>query len=540
MKRRRNLVSTDPVSQSRRRLLKTAVWATQLSVTCGAIELLQGCARESVERETVEHVRELGARAAVGRIQQGDMGAESYASQLLEQYNAHKDLNAVVTLDEARVLEGARAIDQARARGDRLGPLSGLPFVVKDQIDVAGYPTTAGNAALKGYVPTRSAPVVDTMIKNGGVVFAKTNLPDMVVGGNLMAAAASSNRFFGSVRNPYDPTHIPGGSSGGTAAAIAARMVPAGLGEDTGGSVRFPAAFCGLAGLRPSTFTPMNVVSSDCAPKRYPDAGIVPPPGLLETIGPMARTVADVAFLDTVITGESVPPTNLSDVRIGIPRADYWDNELIDDGLADTIKMAFSRLRDAGAQLIEIDFRSILQLDEGNRLGAAARMPRGDLGEWLAENLPGVTPEDVYAPGDVPTNAAGQSQLSTEERVEILQTAASFYADVFQSNGLTAIAFPTIPIPPPPMDPDGEKVGRKTLVNGKLVDLIAAIIPNIFFGPRLGAPGLVIPAGLTSGLPVGLELEGLPGDDSRLLGLGIAVENVLGPIPPPALVQGAA
>ncbi len=536
MKPGKNSVPPDPVNQSRRRLLKTAAWATSLSVTGGVMQLLQGCAPESVESEPVQDVLELGARAAVGHIQQGDMTAESYASLLLEQYNAHKDLNAVVTIDEARVLEAARAVDQARTRGDELGLLSGLPFVVKDQIDVAGYPTTAGNAALKGYVPVRSAPVVDAMVKNGGIVFAKTNLPDMVVGGNLLAAASSANPFFGTVRNPYDPGRIPGGSSGGTAAAIAARMVPAGLGEDTGGSVRFPSAFCGLAGLRPSTFTAMNVESRDRVPKRYSGDGIIPPPGLLETIGPMARTVADVAFLDTIITGEPVPPTELSQVRLGIPRADYWDSELIDQGLAATMQAAFSKLRDAGLELVEIDFQSILQLDEGGRLSDAARLPRSDLGEWLAENLPGVTIEDVYAGRDMPTRR--EAQLSTEERVEILTTAASFYEDVFETNGLAAIAFPTIPIPAPPIDPDTAMAVEETLVNGKMVDVIAPIVMNIFFGPRLGAPGLAIPAGLTSGLPVGLELEGLPGDDSRLLGLGIAVENVLGPIPPPPLAQG--
>ena len=103
--------------------------------------------------------------------------------------------------------------------------------------------------------------VVERLLSAGGIMFAKTNLPDIVAGGNLMAAAASNNRFFGNVRNPYDFTCIPGGSSGGTAAAIAARMVPAGIGEDTGGSVRFPAAYCGIAGLRPSTFTTENALS---------------------------------------------------------------------------------------------------------------------------------------------------------------------------------------------------------------------------------------------------------------------------------------
>ena len=146
--------------------------------------------------------------------------------------------------------------------------------------------------------------------------------------------------------------------------------------------------------------------------------------------------------------------------------------------------------------------------------------------------------EEVYAGRARRTqNPDQQPQLSTEERAKILTEAGRLYADVFQSNGLIAIAFPTIPIPAPLINPNGETVGQKTLVNGKLVDSIAAMIPNIFFGPRLGVPGLVLPAGLTAGLPVGLEFEGLPGADSRLLGLGIAVEKVLGPIPPPALLQ---
>ena len=539
MKRKKSSESFDPPSPSRRSLLKTAAWAGSLSVTGGAVGLLGGCTRVPPEPVSKEDLTALGAEAAIARIQQGEMTAEYYVGELLSQYHAHEDLNAVVTIDEARVLEDARAVDHARARGDQLGPLSGLPFVVKDQIDVAGYPTTSGNAALMGYVPDHSAAVVDTMIRNGGVVFAKTNLPDMIAGGNLMAAAASSNRFFGAVRNPYDTTRIPGGSSGGTGAALAARMVPAGLGEDTGGSVRFPAAFCGIAGLRPSTYTPTNLVPETGTPKRYPDAGIVPPPRLLETIGPMARTVADVAFLDAVITGETVPSVSLADVRIGIPRPDYWDNELIDNGLTETMLAAFSRLRDAGAELVEIDFKAILQLDEGGRLSDAVRMPRSDFSQWLSENLPGVTLEEVYAPRAVP--AGGRApQLSLEERVEIATAAASYYRGVFASSGILAVAFPTIPIPAPPINPDGERVGQTTMVNGKLVDEIEAIVPNLRFGPRLGAPGLVIPAGLTSGLPVGLELEGLPGDDSRLLGLGIAVEDALGPIPPPNLLQDGA
>ena len=149
--------------------------------------------------------------------------------------------------------------------------------------------------------------------------------------------------------------------------------------------------------------------------------------------------------------------------------------------------------------------------------------------------------EEVYAGRETRTanrQAPPPPQVTPEQRLEMLNSAAALYADVFQSNRLIAIAFPTIPIPAPPINPAGEVVGQKTTVNGKEVDQIAAMTPNISFGPRLGAPGLALPAGLTRGLPVGLEFEGLPGADSRLLGLGIAVENVLGPIPPPALVRG--
>lgn len=508
---------------SRRNLLKTAAWATPLYLTRGKMPLPQGR----------DDVIELGARAAVEHIQKGDMKAEAYASQLLKRYNANKDLNSVITIDEARVLQDARAIDQARARGERLGPLSGLPFIVKDQINVAGYPATAGHELLKGYVPKQDATVVGTMIKAGGVVFAKANCNSMIgsIGGNV----TSSNPYFGFVRNPYDRTRIPGGSSGGTGAAIAARIVPAGLGEDTGGSVRIPAALCGIAGLRPSTFTLENAIAGT-ARKRYPDFGIIPTPWLLETIGPMARTVADVAFLDTVITGEAVPQTNLRNVRIGIPRADYWQSRVFDPGVEKTTREAFSKLREAGAQLIEVDFNALLKF-ETELIGALVRPNTNSLAEWLAENAPGVTVEAVnrlrnsYPTAAPPANAA--PPLSPQERKQILTKTKQQYESVFQSNGIAALACPTIPCPAPLINVNGDTPGQKIRVNGQWVDEATFIWSMVFWSARVGAPSLSVPAGLTSGLPVGLLLTGEAGGDSRILGLGIAMENILGPMPSP-------
>ena len=196
---------------------------------------------------------------------------------------------------------------------------------------------------------------------------------------------------------------------------------------------------------------------------------------------------------------------------------------------------AFAKLRDAGATLVEIDFEGIVN-SAGDSLDAALRQLEDpvSLAEWLAQNLPGVTLEDVYSDGAIP---AGRQlpELSDAERIEIVSTAAHRYADAFKSTGIVAIAFPTIPIPPSPINLSGETLSQMTMVNGKLINEIDAIVKNIFWGSRLGAPGLNIPAGLTRGLPVGFGVEGLPGDDSRLLGLGIEIEDVLGPIAPPTL-----
>lgn len=476
----------------------------------------------------------LTTRAAAQRIRNGELKAEDYAARLLAHADRHKELNAWVTLDRARVLEEARAVDQARARGESLKPLAGVPFAVKDQIDAAGYPTTAGNGALKKYVAKQSAAVVRKLTDAGGIVFGKTTCPDMTGGGHLMMSATSHSRFFGKVRNPYNLAHGPGGSSGGNAVAIAARIVPCGIGEDTGGSVRFPAAFCGIAGLRPSTYTAENALGAH-EPKRYSDAGIVPPPGFRETFGPMARTVADCAFLDELITAEPTPVVNLRDIRLGIPHAAYWDNEFVDAGVATVMRDCFGKLRAAGARLVEVDFESLTRT--GATLDPAIRHfeKPGDFEGWLKANTTGITFADVYA-GVQPPAPRAPSQLTDVQARSAIIDALQAYAVMFKDNDIVAILSPTMTVPAPPLAPGVEAIDQRVTVNGRPLTEVEVIIKNIFWGPRLGVPGLNVPAGLTRGLPVGLALESLPGFDSRVLGLGIAVENVLGPLPPPPLL----
>jgi Asp-tRNA(Asn)/Glu-tRNA(Gln) amidotransferase A subunit family amidase len=190
-------------------------------------------------------------------------------------------------VDEARLLEDAREIDRVRATGAQLGPLAGLPIILKDNINTVGFPTTAGTPFLKGYRPKTDAPLADMLFKEGAILFAKSNMHELAAGGT------SANPTFGYVKNPYDLSHIPGGSSGGTAAALAARIVPLGIGTDTGGSVRGPAHYCGIAGLRPS---------NPRTNKPYPVEGIVPRALAFDVPGPMARNVADVALVHSAIT----------------------------------------------------------------------------------------------------------------------------------------------------------------------------------------------------------------------------------------------
>jgi indoleacetamide hydrolase len=487
----------------------------------------------------------LGAREAVARIAAGDITAEAYAGQLLKQYDAHKDLNVANAIDPARVVEAARAVDRLRARGAKLGAAAGLPFAVKDQIAVAGYPATGGNGALKGYIPKKHAHVVERLVAAGAIPFCMTSLPDMNVVDGLMHQISAHSESFGAVRNPYDPTRIPGGSSGGNGAILAARIVPAALGLDTNGSIRLPSAFCGVAGLRPSTYTIQNAINGTSR-KRYSDDGLVIPPARrLDTIGPMARTVSDLAFLDTIITGEPVPAVDLRAARIAVPRPSYWERDDVDPGVADVIRRAFAALRDAGCTLVELDFDAEVRSIVGTIFqptpasiyagdGMNAPQPTSlTMERWLRENAPDVTVAQMYR--GRPIRDAKRSFPPAEEQITALENAAERYLAVYRSHNVHAIAFPTVPIVAPPLRPGGPKepLGELMTIKGKQIEEGRLVAQNIFIAPRLGAPALSIPVGLSQGLPVGLELDALPGNDRDLLGLGIAVQAILGQIPAP-------
>jgi indoleacetamide hydrolase len=531
------------IDLSRRRLLQAAASTALMRMGAGALPVLQGCSRSVGQTPAQEDLLSLNARAVVERIRRGELGAEAYLARLISQCKAHAKLNAIAALDEARVLEAARTIDKARRRGEKLGLAAGLPFTVKDQISVVNYAATSGNEGLKHYRPPRNAMAVAALAKQGAIAYAKNTCADMLYFDGFMAQGSSYSTLFGTVHNPYDPTRIAGGSSGGSAVAVAARMTPAALALDTNGSVRIPAALCGVAGLRPSTYTSENAVRGTNR-KRYPDDGLVLP-GPLDTIGPIARSVADVAFLDTLITGEATWHADAHALRIGIPRSDYWAHEWVDAGLARAVQAAFSKLRDAGAQLVEFDydalkalFGEILAPSPVSRsiAGLQARPGPEDYARWLRENFREATVEQIYHGRPRPPAPAGPGGVepSIEQRTELIKAALRAYEDVFHSNGIDAIAVPTVPVPAIALNPEDPTGLWMIEVNGKTMSVGNVLARGTFLAPRVGAPSLTLPVGLSQGLPIGLQLDALPGADSKLLGIGMAVEEVIGPIPAPS------
>ncbi len=225
-----------------------------------ALTLLAGCA--SRMSGTAPNIDTLTAAEAAAGVCAGRWRSEDLVAAYVARAKARPELNAFVTLDEAGATAAARAIDGRRTSGSACRPLEGVPVVVKDNIHVAGLPSTAGTAALRSFVPSADAPVVQRLRDAGAVVLGKTNLHELAFGITGFNPTFTTGPAPG-VRNAYDSSLMAGGSSSGTGAALGARMAPAGLGTDTGGSVRIPCALNGCAGLRPTI-------------GRYPQDGLVP------------------------------------------------------------------------------------------------------------------------------------------------------------------------------------------------------------------------------------------------------------------------
>lgn len=478
--------------------------------------------------EKDKHVTESGSLSdlsslalgdAARKIFDGDLTALEYAEALIKRTEEQASLNAYISFDADRLRDAAKAADAI----DRKGVLNGIPLAIKDNIDVAGWGTTAGTGALKDYRPDNTAPAMDRLLETGAIVSGKTNMHELAFG------VTSANDVFGVVRNPYDLNAIPGGSSGGTAAAVAARMVPAGLGTDTGGSCRIPPALCGVVGFRPTM-------------GRYPAEGVVNISHTRDTVGPIARTVEDIQLLDQIMADEYALVADMpgpGGIKIGVPRGYFWDD--LDPEVARVSEAALEKIAKLGFQLVEIDIPNIAELTGKVGFPIVLYEALEDIQDYLAKSGSPLTLEDIVNGAgsqdvrEVFAAAMGEMGVPEEAYLQALNVdrpkLQATYASYFKEHDVAAVVFPTTPLPARPMEE-----GYQVMHNGELAPIFPTYIRNTDPGSNAGIPGITIPSGMTGdGLPVGLALDGPAGSDPVLLVIAGWFEEVVGPLPPPGV-----
>src|SRR3954452_11368982 len=461
---------------------------------------------------------------AVADLRAGKITSTALTTEALARATANADLNAFVTLDEAGALKAAAAFD---ANDNKDKPLGGVPVVIKDNIEVAGLPCSAGTPALQHYVPRADAPVVAKLRAAGAVIIGKTSMHELAFGISGYNTAFKTGAEFG-VRNAYDRTLIAGGSSSGTGAAIGARIVAGGLGTDTGGSVRVPAALNGCASLRPTI-------------GRYPQAGIAPISHTRDTAGPMAATAADVALLDRVIAGgDAVQAADLRLVRIGIVKTMLSNLDADTDA---AFQAALTKMKAQDVTVIEIEMPQLAELNGQVSFPVVLYEAYDDMVAYLRHTGTGlsiaalaveissadvkgtydglVIPRKLPAPDGTLVDAKPIYDAAINSARPALQ---ALYSRTFADNRLDAIAFPTTPRVAIASNPDSSSLEN-----------FALFIQNTDPGSNAGIPGIQIPIalGARSKLPIGLELDGPAGSDRRLLAVGMALDAVFGRLPPP-------
>ena len=433
----------------------------------------------------------------------------------------HAALNAVVTADPERALERARALDDARARGESLGPLGGLPMTVKDTLDVAGMAASSGLPELRRRM-VEDAAAVSHARRAGAVIWGKTNVPVMA------ADWQSYNRLYGVSNNPWDLARTPGGSSGGAAAALAAGVTPLEIGSDIGGSLRVPASFCGVFSHKPTW-------------GMVPQRGHVPPsPGSfverdLNVVGPMARSARDLRLLLSVIEAgplaAKAPPADLTETKIGL----WIDDPMcpLDPQSRAVIETFADELRAVGAQVeplvSPVDMRALLHAYQ-TLLGAVLAEdlpPRAVAGMELMRPLA----RRALARGAGPLSGAAMTMGYTARHREWMAADAvrqRLRHEINQAfDKWTVILAPVTPVPAFPHDHRSFQRRSLKMSDGATIPY-PSMLTWISVATALRLPATSLPAGRTpAGLPVGVQLIGPLGGDGRILAIAQAIDEAV-------------
>jgi aspartyl-tRNA(Asn)/glutamyl-tRNA(Gln) amidotransferase subunit A len=460
------------------------------------------------------------------RVADRETSAEAVTREHLDRI-ARRDagLDAFLTVTADRALAQAKRVDAALAAGGAAGPLAGVPVAVKDLLDIEGIATTCGSRILEGYRPPFTATAVTRLEAAGAIVIGKTNMDEFAMG------SSTENSAYKVTRNPWDTARVPGGSSGGSAVAVSTGMAALALGTDTGGSIRQPAALCGVVGLKPT----YGRVS------RY---GVVAFASSLDQVGPIGRTVEDVALAATAICGldtadatsapVAVPDfrAGLGDgavgVRIGVP----WSflESGVDAGVMAAFRQALADLEAAGARVVEValphaphavatyyivataEASSNLARFDGVRYGL--RVPADDLRRMYGETRDRGFGAEVKRRIILGTFvlSAGYYDAYYLRAQQVRTLIRRDFEGAFRE--CDVVAMPTTPTP-------AFRLGEKT------ADPLQMYLEDIFTVPAnlAGIPGLSLPGGLVGGLPVGVQLLGRPFDEATLLRTGHAYQE---------------
>jgi len=407
-------------------------------------------------------------------------------------------LNAFITVTGEAALAEAAARDEELARGIDRGPLHGIPIAHKDLMRTKGVRTTAGSKIFADYLPRFDAAIVAKLREAGAVSLGKTGLHELAYG------ITSNNPHFSAIHNPWDLARIPGGSSGGSAAAVAAGILPFATGTDTGGSIRVPASFCGIVGLKP-TFGRVNV------------RGVLPLGFSQDHVGPLTRTVRDAAIAFQAMADEPtdyVPPadSNLTGLRIGLPQNFFMQQ--VDPEVEASVRAAFDTAAAAGGLVVEVKVPDM----EALRSAAATCL----LVEAASALRPFLDRRGDFGADVLPMLDQGKS-IPAIDYIEAQRTRRRIgrqFARLFEQ--VDCIFTPATPMTAP-------KIGQKALEIRGAVEEVRAAATRFSRGMNaLGLPAISIPCGFSrSGLPIGLQIIAAPRQEDPLLHAAAAMEDAI-------------
>jgi len=397
-------------------------------------------------------------------------------------------------------LAEAQASDALRAHGIVPSPLAGIPVSVKDLFDVAGDITRAGSKALADAAPAKAdASVVRRLRQAGAIIVGRTNMVEFAFSG------LGLNPHYGTPKNPWDRAtgRIPGGSSSGAAVSVSDGMAAMGLGTDTGGSVRVPAALCGLTGFKPTA-------------RRIAKDGTFPLSTTLDSIGPIAPSVACCALVDSILAGDAplVPPAlPLKGLRLGVVQDYVLDG--LDSGVAEAFGKALARLSQAGASVTDVRFEALHRLPQINQKGGLV------VAEAYAVHRELIARRKADYDPRVASRTLRGADMSAADYIDVLAQRATMIADSARlAAPYDALLMPTVAMVAPaiaPLEADDQLYGKTNL----------AILRNPSVVNFLDGCALSIPCHARGEGPVGLMVVGQSGEDRRLLAVGLAVESAL-------------